>query len=98
MAQPEFNSEERYIIAFYKRNRNFSDWGNWLIHGLMIALFAYGLFKGDQALLFTAFGVVMILQVYLWSFQPRFFQSTKSVIEKYEAKISELERRGGEEG
>lgn len=84
MTQPEFNAEEQYIIAYYLREGNATNWTEWILHGLMVALFAYGMYAGEQAYLVAAFGVVIFWHIYVASHQNRFFRSTRSVLQKYD--------------
>lgn len=96
MADPDFNPEERYIIAFYESDGASSTWAIWLVHAAMVGLFGYGLYHENQALVFTAFGVVILWRVYESSHQPRFFPATRSVLKKFSARVKELsERRDG---
>ena len=93
MADPDFNSEERFIIAYYESGRS-NDWAVWLIHAAMVGLFAYGLYHDDHGLIFAAFGVVVLWRVYERSHQPRFFRATRSVFQKYAQRVKELSARG----
>lgn len=90
---PDFNPDERYAIAFYESDSQTADWTVWLIHAAMVALFAYGLYDGNNALVVTAFGVVILWRVYESSHQPRFFLATRGVLRKYAERVRERSGR-----
>ena len=92
-AAPDFNPDERYVIAFYESDSQTGDWTVWLIHAAMVALFAYGLYDRNDALVVTAFGVVILWRVYEARHQPRFFRATRSVLSKYADRVRELSQR-----
>lgn len=92
-AAPDFNPDERYIIAFYESDSQAGGWTVWLIHAAMIAMFAYGLYQRNDALVVTAFGVVILWRVYESSHQPRFFRATREVLRKYAERVRELSER-----
>jgi len=94
----DFTPDERYIIAFYESDSPTGGWTVWLIHAAMVALFAYGLYNRNDALVVTAFGVVILWRVYESSHQPRFFRATRSALGKYAERVKELSERLGGRG
>ena len=92
-AVPDFTPDERYIIALYESDSQTGGWVVWLIHAAMVALFAYGLYDSNDALVITAFGVVILWRVYESSHQPRFFSATRSVLRKYAERVRQLSDR-----
>lgn len=85
--------EERYIVAYYRSRHVESQWWTWLIVRLLIAgLFVYGCFSANQAIIFTAFGTLLLLDLYSQLRQPRYRRTTRSALEKLERRIEELEQ------
>lgn len=94
MADPEFNPDEQYIIAHYECSDNAGiAWAAWSIHFLMAALFCYGQYRDDDALVFTAFTFVILWRIRESSQQPKYFRITQSVLRKYAARVKELSKR-----
>ena len=92
-AAPDFNPEERFVIAFYESDTRTGERTVWLIHAAIVALFAYGQYHGNNALVVTAFGFVVLWRAYESSHQPQFFRATRSVLRKYAERVRELSER-----
>lgn len=88
MSDPNFNAQERYLIAYYERGKPGQGMIVWAIHVAFAALFGYGLHLNDKALLFAAFGGVILWRIYESSYQPQFFRTTQSVLQKYAASVN----------
>jgi hypothetical protein len=90
----KLDPEERYIVAYYRSRHVESQWCTWLfVRLLMAGLFVYGCFSADQAILFTAFGTLLLLDLYSQFMQPRYRRTTRSALEKLERRIEELEQQ-----
>lgn len=88
MNMPQFNAEERYVLAYYKRGVTADSWGLCIAHVLLVLLFAYGFYIGDHALLFAAFGTAVGWRFYEQFQRPRYLRAIQGVIEKYEASLA----------
>jgi hypothetical protein len=92
--QSPLNSEERYIVAYYRSAHVGNAWWSWLVIRCSAAgLFAYGIYLTDQAVLFAAFGTLLLLDLYSQFRQPHFTRGTRSAFEKLEGRIEQLEQQ-----
>jgi hypothetical protein len=64
MTQPDFNADERYIIAYFKHNADMMASAILTLHVLMTALFVFGLYHGNKGVMFSAFAVIFIWRCY----------------------------------
>ena len=88
----KLNANERYIIAYYRSDHVASAWWALLVvRCLLGGLFAYGMYSADQAVLFTAFGTLILLDLYSQARQPTNIRSIRSALEKLEQRIEALE-------
>ena len=92
MKDLDLTADERYLLAVYREPIE-SGWINWAIHLGALALFLWGLGIKENALMFTAFGIVIFWRLYEDAQQPRFRRATRTLMGKLEARITELEAR-----
>ena|ERR1043166_5773337 len=86
------DKDERYVIAYLRSDRVAAAHWGWLLAKLLIAVvFVVGFANDNRALIFTAFGTLLLLDLYTALKQPRFSRSICSAVEKLESRIEELE-------
>jgi hypothetical protein len=86
------DKNERYVIAYLRSDRVAATYWAWLITKLLIAVvFAVGFANDNRALIFTAFGTLLLLDLYSASKQPKFSKSICSAVDKLESRVVELE-------
>jgi hypothetical protein len=91
LMQPNFDADERYILAYYKADFVKSlRWDYWIVYALTLCMFVYGIVGHDEAFMFSAFGILFTFEVFIALRQPRYFRITRSIIDKYEKRIEEL--------
>jgi hypothetical protein len=91
MASP-LNKDERYVLAYLRSDRVAASYWGWLAAKLLIAvMFAVGFVNDNRALIFTAFGALLLLDLYSAAKQPRFTKSICLAVAKLESRIEELE-------
>lgn len=88
MSDPKFTAEEHYLIAYYERGVRGMGMLVWAIHIGFAALFGYGLHINDKALLFAAFGGIILWRLYEERHQAQYFRSMQSVLQKYAACVN----------
>jgi hypothetical protein len=91
LMQPNFNAEERYILAYYKSD-SFSgqQWGYWIVFAAVLFLFVYGIGIHDEGIMFCAFGILLVFNIFSMLRRPRYFRINRSIFDKYEKRIEEM--------
>jgi hypothetical protein len=93
--QPNFDAKERYILAYYKSDFFFGQWwGYWIVFAVAVCLFVYGIGIRDEGVMFWAFGILLIFNVFNTVRLPRYFRINRSLFDKYEKRIDELAKSG----
>ncbi len=94
--KPDFDAEERYVIAFYKSERLRGTWlGYCIVCVLIVCLYVYGIGIGDEGVMLWAFGILVLFDIWKLRGQARSLRTIRSIFDKYEKGIEDMTKECG---